>query len=63
MANYGEGVHWIAHNDDVEEVRAPVIARQLTVALVADLWKQKPEKVAADVLEMRMRPAAQSKDV
>lgn len=50
---YWDAVGWIAANDDTAEDDAKSIADQVTVVMVADLWRWRPEKVAEDIAQIR----------
>ena len=52
-ASYKAGIDWIAWNDEQCETDVNVIAYQISVLLLADLFGKKPEKVAADIIRKR----------
>lgn len=54
-ASYREAVEWIAMNDDNAETDPEVVRYQVTVLLVADLFRLEAERVARDVLRYRAK--------
>lgn len=51
--SYRHGIEIIALNDDPSETDLQVVASQLTVQLLSDLFEVDAEKVAHDVLKAR----------
>lgn len=51
------GIEWIALNDEPDEIDARVIADQISVMLLADLFGKDPEDVADDIAQWRCRYA------
>ena len=54
-ASYRHGIAWIAENDEPEDFDECVVARQISVVLVADLFDVDPDRVARDVVRFRKR--------
>lgn len=57
-ASYREGIAWIASNDDAGAKQAHNInqvAAQVTVLMLADLFGQRPQLVAEQVVKYRMK--------
>lgn len=48
-----EAVEWIVMNDEPEEMDAEVVAEQISVMMVADLFGQTPKHVARKVINRR----------
>lgn len=59
MASYKAAVEWIATEDEAAEDDVNVIARLISVCLVADLWAKPRKKVAHDVLAYRVKRSRQ----
>jgi hypothetical protein len=57
-ASYKHGIAWIAENDEPEDFDEDVVARQISVVLVADLFDVDPDRVACDVVKLRKRREA-----
>lgn len=55
LAAGAAAINWIAHNDEPGESDPEVVATQLTVVLIADLWGKTPEEVAQLVLKRRQK--------
>jgi hypothetical protein len=53
MYDYKDGVMWIALHDAPQEKRVKAVAEQITVALVADLFRRPVRTVARDVVALR----------
>lgn len=61
MARYRDAIEWIALNDEEEfdrDDQIEVVAEQISVALVADLWRYPILTVARDVVRFRQRQGA-----
>lgn len=48
-----DAIHWIATNDDVEEMDPNAIARQLSVVMAADLFGVHEAIIAAHIVTIR----------
>lgn len=57
--NYANAVAWIGANDEPSfcslEDDIETVATMISVALVADLWGYRPERVARDVINWRIK--------
>jgi O-glycosyl hydrolase len=58
-ASYRDGIQWIAQNDEPGEMDPDCVAGFISVALLADLFGKDQAQVAADVVRVRVREAAQ----
>lgn len=54
-ASYTAAMHWVAHNDDDSVMDEEQISEQVTVLLVADLFKLDAIKVARDIIKERQK--------
>ena len=54
-ASYRSGIAWIAQNDEPEELDAYLVAHQISVVLLADLFDVDLEKVGRDVIKYRKK--------
>ncbi len=54
-ASYREGVAWIADNDEPTESSPYEVSGQISVLLLADLFRKEPRDVAIAVLRHRGR--------
>jgi hypothetical protein len=52
---YLNAVAWIAMNDEPRDMDVGSVSEMISVALVADLFFVKPEKVARDIITYRER--------
>lgn len=52
---YRDGVQWIADNDEGRNVDPETVAGQISTLLLADLFGVEPERVAKDVIRIRLR--------
>jgi hypothetical protein len=54
MKKYNDAVYWIAMNDNDEDLDEDSISNNITVALIADLFKKSDQEVAKAVLKIRL---------
>lgn len=54
-ASYREGIDWIALNDEPGTDDPAVVADQISVLLLADLFEKEPEEVAHAVIRHRKK--------
>jgi hypothetical protein len=53
MSKLNAAVRWIAENDEPTELDPFVIAEQISVLLVADVWGKDPGEIAMGVVNFR----------
>ncbi len=56
-ASYRFGVEWIALNDEPGEMDSEVVSGLISTCLLADLFGKDQEKVAADIIQFRVKNA------
>lgn len=57
-ASYRFGIHWIAVNDEPEELEVETIAELISVMLLADLFGKHTHDVARAIVRERRRMGA-----